>query len=128
MNRKKSGELRGRIGIKALEGRRAPDASPEITFEQTFLIPVSGRNAAGRGRISNLLNLGLRQERNGHIYFTIPLHRRLSPVMDLPRIVKKSHAHGALEHVLFRTSIRVSREKRHRGEWKIKKPQILIKR
>lgn len=127
MNRKKNGGLhRDRIGTKA---PGEADASPEITFEQTFLIPVSGRN--GRGRISNLLNLGLRRERNGHTISRSRLHRRPLMVMDLPRIAKKFHAHGTLEYVLFRAlyrdaPVRVPERRRHRSEWKIKKPQILI--
>lgn len=39
MNRKKNG------GVELAPKRREADARPEITFEQTFLIPVSDRNA-----------------------------------------------------------------------------------
>lgn len=47
MNRKKNGGLH-RV-LELASKRREADASPEITFEQTLLIPVSGR-AAPRAR------------------------------------------------------------------------------
>jgi len=80
---------------------------PEITFEQTFLIPVSGRNA-GAAEFPIYLILAYGEKEMGILF-----HVTSTPlaVMDLPRIMEKFHAHGELEYDIisctYRTSVRV---------------------
>lgn len=127
------GQWIGRITEGSIEVELAPkrweaDANPEITFEQTFLILVSGRNAEC-GRISNLLNLGLRRKRNG---YTISRSHYIDALCsngsfaNSGEILRPWSARIRYYFAHFIALPFASKRKRHRGEWKIKKPRILI--